>query len=97
MWLVIGAFFGAVAATLIAPWMLETLLATTGAKDAMCQCTELVANTASHLIRTQIYGAVAGAITFPIGAFVARRLWGRRDAAVPPAIGGTPSPSSEQR
>jgi hypothetical protein len=72
-WLVVGAFFGATVATLIAPVVLETLLASTGAKDAMCQCTELVNNTASLLIKTQLWGAGAGAGVFPIAAWLVKR------------------------
>lgn len=75
-WLSVGAFFGMAIATLAAPWVLETLLASTGAKDAMCQCTELVNNTASLLIRTQLWGAGIGAVLFPLGAFLVRRKKG---------------------
>jgi hypothetical protein len=72
-WLAVGALLGTVVATLLAPMILEALLASTGAKDAMCQCTELVANTASLLIRTQLWGAAAGAIVFPTAAWLVRR------------------------
>jgi hypothetical protein len=98
LWMVVGAFSGAVVATLVAPKVLETFLATTGAKDAMCQCSELVANTASTLIHTQLYGAAAGAVLFPIGAWLARRLWGRRRAGGDaPSVSGSPNPTGEVR
>ena len=72
-WLMGGAFFGGAAATFVAPFVLKTLLASTGAQDAMCQCTELVSNTSSLLIKTQLYGAAAGALLFPIAAWLFRR------------------------
>ena len=98
LWMVVGAFSGAVVATLIAPKVLETFLATTGAKDAMCQCSELVANTASTLIHTQLYGAAAGAVLFPVAAFVARRLWGKRHGSgEAPSVSGTASSTSDLR
>ena len=82
IWIVVGAFLGSVIATLVAPQVLETLLASTGAKDAMCQCTELVNNTASLLIRTQLWGAAIGAVLFPIIAWLVRRRFG---PTAPPA------------
>ena len=72
-WLLVGAFIGGAAATFVAPFVLQTLLASTGAQDAMCQCTELVSNTASLLIKTQLYGAGAGALLFPVAAWLFRR------------------------
>lgn len=80
-WFAAGALIGAVIATLIAPMVLEALLASTGAKDAMCQCTELVANTASLLIRTQLWGAGVGSLVFPLAAFLVRR---KRPAKIEP-------------
>jgi hypothetical protein len=90
LWVVVGAFTGAVVATLMAPWVLQTFLATTGAKDAMCQCSELVANTASTLIQTQLWGAVTGAVVMPILAWLAKRLWGKRGGD----IGTAPGPDA---
>ncbi len=81
-WLMVGAFVGGAVSTFVAPFVLETLLASTGAKDAMCQCTELVNNTANLLIKTQLYGAGAGAFLFPIAAWLFRR---RRVSNAPPA------------
>jgi hypothetical protein len=72
IWLVSGAFGGVLIATFAAPWVLEKLLASTGAKDAMCQCTELVNNTASLLITTLGWGAVAGGVLGLIGAGLTR-------------------------
>jgi hypothetical protein len=96
LWVVVGAFSGAVIATLAAPWVLETFLATTGAQDAMCQCSELVANTASTLIKTQLWGMVVGAIVVPTTcAFLAKRLWGKRGDAGGAAPGA--AASSEPR
>jgi hypothetical protein len=76
-WMVSGALAGMIVATIAAPYVLETLLASTGAKDAMCQCTELVNNTARLLIKTQLWGGVVGAVLFPLGAWLARRQFGR--------------------
>lgn len=84
MWMAIGALAGAIASTLLAPLILETLLASTGAKDAMCQCTELVNNTASLLIKTQLWGAGIGALVFPLSAWLIKRSRG----------GKSPSPAS---
>ena len=72
IWMVSGAFGGVFIATFAAPWVLEKLLASTGAKDAMCQCTELVNNTATLLIKTQGWGAVAGAVLGLVGAWLTR-------------------------
>ena len=58
-WMVSGALAGMIVATIAAPYVLETLLASTGAKDAMCQCTELVNNTAPFVT------ALALAATWP--------------------------------
>ncbi len=85
-WLAAGALLGAVVATLVAPIVLETLLASTGAKDAMCQCTELVSNTASLLVRTQLWGAGVGALLFPSAAWFVRRRRAKPEA-MPPAQG----------
>jgi len=79
-WMVFGALTGVVVATFMAPAILRTLLASTGAQDAMCQCAQLVDNTSSLLIRTQIYGLLAGAILFPTGDWLVRLLWRRRKA-----------------
>jgi hypothetical protein len=92
LWVVVGAFTGAVLATLIAPAALETLLASTGASDAMCQCTELVKRTASKLIMTQLTGAILGAVTAPILAWLAKRMWSKRSgggAAAATSTGGS--------
>ena len=83
-WVIAGLFVGSAVATVAAPVVLETLLASTGAKDAMCQCTELVNNTASLLIRTQLWGAVVGGALFPLVAWLAKRRWGSKDAASGP-------------
>jgi hypothetical protein len=82
-WMIIGSFVGSVIATLLAPMVLKTLLASTGAKDAMCQCMELVNNTAHLLIRTQIWGAAIGGVTFPIVAWLFRRRFGPK--SLPPS------------
>jgi len=87
-WLAVGAVVGGGLATLFAPFVLETLLASTGAKDAMCQCTELVKNTASLLIRTQVCGAGGGAVVVPAIAFLARRRF--KPASAEPAAPATP-------
>jgi hypothetical protein len=79
-WIAVGGLLGAVIATLAAPVVLENVLAFTGAKDAMCQCTELVARTSSTLIKTQLWGAVIGAVIVPVVAFFLRR------ATRPPAL-----------
>jgi hypothetical protein len=87
IWTVSGAFVGMIVATLLAPYVLETLLASTGAKDAMCQCTELVNNTASLLIKTQLWGAAIGAMLLPLVAWLFRRRFGRASQPpVPPAV-----------
>ncbi len=79
-WTVFGALTGVVVATLMAPAILRTLLASTGAQDAMCQCAQLVDNTSSLLIRTQVWGLLAGAILFPSADWLVRLLWRRRKA-----------------
>jgi Na+/H+-dicarboxylate symporter len=86
-WMIVGSFFGSVIATLVAPSVLQTLLASTGAKDAMCQCAELVGNTAGLLIRTQMWGGAIGAAVFPIVAWLLRRRFGTKalPAAAAPA------------
>ena len=87
-WAIVGSFFGSVIATLIAPSVLQTLLATTGAKDAMCQCMELVNRTATLLIQTQLWGAAIGGAVFPAAAWLLRRRFGSKElppAATPPA------------
>lgn len=76
-WTVLGALVGVTIATIFAPMVLRTFLASTGAEDAMCQCAELVSNTAALLIKTQLWGLVIGAVTFPSGAGLARWLWSR--------------------
>ncbi|HNU69093.1 MAG TPA: hypothetical protein PKH54_00555 [Myxococcota bacterium] len=80
-WIVFGALAGVAVATAFAPVVLRTLLASTGAKDAMCQCVELVDNTARLLIKTQVWGLVIGAVLFPIAAWAIRRAWNKRRAA----------------
>lgn len=80
-WLAVGAFVGGGVATLVAPYVLETFLASTGAADAMCQCSELVQNTAASLIKTQLWGAGVGAVVFPIAAFLTRRKLARPEQA----------------
>jgi hypothetical protein len=89
-WMVLGALTGVIVATLVAPFVLKTLLASTGAKDAMCQCTELVTNTASLLVRTQVTGLAVGAIAFPLCAWLTRRFWEKRKTNAVAA--GTPNP-----
>jgi hypothetical protein len=84
-WMVFGALTGVVVATALAPAVLRTLLASTGAQDAMCQCVELVNNTASLLIKTQIWGAIVGATSFPAGAWLVKRMWTRRKGQTVPA------------
>lgn len=90
-WMVFGALTGVAVATAIAPYVLRTLLASTGAQDAMCQCVQLVTNTASTLIKTQIWGAIIGAASFPAGAWLAKRLWNRRGGPTDPANRALPS------
>lgn len=77
---VVGAFLGGALATFFAPVVLETLLASTGAQDAMCQCTELVKNTANLLIRTQLVGAGIGAVIALLGSALLRRRFGKGKA-----------------
>jgi hypothetical protein len=60
-------------ATFFAPSALEALLATTGAQDAMCQCSQLVHLTATRLIQVQLAGAAIGAVLFPTAAWLMRR------------------------
>ena len=72
-WFLGGALAGTVVASIIAPRVLETLLATTGAQDAMCQCSELVHRTANTLIMVQLVGAAIGAVTFPLTAWLVKR------------------------
>jgi hypothetical protein len=79
-WLAVGAFVGGGIATLCAPFVLETFLASTGAADAMCQCSQLVKNTASLLVKTQLWGALAGAVLFPVAAWLTRRKLKPNDA-----------------
>jgi hypothetical protein len=68
-------------ASFIAPRVLETLLATTGAQDAMCQCSQLVHRTSTLLIQVQLAGAAIGAVLFPLGAWLARRKFGKPSGA----------------
>ncbi len=82
-WLAVGALVGAIVATLVAPIILQAFLASTGAKDAMCQCSELVSNTSSLLIRTQLWGAVAGAVVFPTLAWLVRSKRNKPEALPP--------------
>ena len=77
-WMIVGAFVGSVIATLMAPVVLDTLLASTGAQDAMCQCSQLVQNTAGLLIRTQLWGAAIGGVLFPMVAWLIRRRFGTK-------------------
>lgn len=84
-WIVFGALAGVAAATAVAPAFLRKVLASTGATDAMCQCVELVDNTATLLIKTQIWGLVIGAVVFPVVAFLARRAWDNRKAERAPS------------
>jgi hypothetical protein len=81
IWMVIGALTGVVAATVVAPMVLGTLLAYTGADDAMCQCAELRNNTVSLLIQIQLWGAGGGAVLFPLIAVLSKWLWQRRKKA----------------
>ena len=93
-WMVSGALSGVVIATLVAPWALETLLSSPGTRDALCRCTDLITDTAARLIRTQLYGAGAGAVMAPLGAWLARRLWGRHHdttGTTMPPMGASPS------
>jgi hypothetical protein len=86
-WMSVGALLGAVIATLVAPTVLENVLAFTGANDAMCQCSELVARTSSTLIKTQIWGVAIGAVLVPLAAFLLRRAFSKRgsmDASAAP-------------
>jgi hypothetical protein len=75
-----GAFVGMVAASFFAPAVLETLLATTGAQDAMCQCSQLVHRTSTLLIQVQLTGATIGAILFPLCAWLLRRKFNKSGA-----------------
>lgn len=85
-WLLAGGFVGGVVATLVAPWVLETLLASTGAKDAMCQCSELVANTSRLLVKTQLSGVTIGAVLFPLAAWLVRRARAKSNAPAPTPV-----------
>lgn len=85
IWSVSGALLGGIIATLVAPWMLRTLLATTGAADAMCQCSELVTNTANLLIKTQAIGIAIGGLGLPLMAGVMRWSRVRQKRALPHA------------
>ena len=82
-WCLGGALVGTVVASLAAPKVLEALLATTGAQDAMCQCSELVHRTATRLIMVQLIGAAIGAVTFPLGAWLVRRKFGKPSEVAP--------------
>jgi len=90
VWMVSGAFSGMMVATVLAPRILETMLASTGAKDAMCQCTELVNNTGALLIKTQLWGAAIGAGLFPLVAWLAKRRFGRASPPPAPPTGSAP-------
>lgn len=83
VWFLSGALVGTVVASLIAPVALETLLASTGAQDAMCQCAELVNRTATKLITIQLIGAVTGAVTFPLVAWLVRRKFNKPSEVAP--------------
>jgi hypothetical protein len=83
VWFLGGALVGTVVASLVAPAALETLLASTGAQDAMCQCTELVNRTATRLITVQLVGAAIGAVTFPLGAWLVRRKFNKPSEVAP--------------
>jgi hypothetical protein len=72
-WFLGGSLFGTAVATLVAPRVLEALLATTGAQDAMCQCSQLVHRTATLLIEVQLTGATIGGVAFPLCAWLVRR------------------------
>jgi hypothetical protein len=91
IWSISGALLGGIIATLVAPWMLRTLLATTGAADAMCQCSELVTNTANLLIKTQAIGIAIGGLGLPIMAGVMRWSRSRRSHGSLPEQGTAPS------
>ena len=80
-WFASGALVGATVASFIAPQVLETLLATTGAQDAMCQCSQLVHRTSTLLIKVQLVGAAIGAVVFPLGAWLARRKFAKPSEA----------------
>jgi hypothetical protein len=80
-WFLGGALFGVAVATVIAPRVLEALLATTGAQDAMCQCSQLVHRTATLLIEVQLAGAAIGATLFPLAAWLTRRKFGKPSEA----------------
>jgi hypothetical protein len=82
-WFLGGALAGTVVASLIAPAVLEALLASTGAQDAMCQCSQLVHRTATRLIMVQLVGAVIGAVTFPLGAWLVRRKFNKPSEVAP--------------
>jgi hypothetical protein len=85
-WFLGGALVGTAVATTFAPTVLEALLASTGAQDAMCQCSQLVHRTATRLIMVQLIGAAIGAVTFPLGAWLVRRKFGKEpEGAVPAA------------
>jgi hypothetical protein len=97
-WTVLGALTGVVVATLVAPMILRTLLASTGAQDAMCQCAQLVDNTSSLLIRTQVWGLLSGAALFPTGDWLVRLLWRRRKARKATASPApAPAPAAPER
>lgn len=85
VWALIGAMVGLTVATLFAPSALEALLATTGAQDAMCQCTELVRRTSTTLIQVQLTGSAVGAVTFPIFAWLVRRKFKKPEQGPAPS------------
>jgi hypothetical protein len=89
VWVSVGALAGVIVATLVAPSVLTNVLAFTGAQDAMCQCTELVARTTSTFIKVQLWGAGIGGVGVPVCAYLVRRFFTKRGELEP---GGTPTP-----
>lgn len=82
VWAGAGAFVGTAAASFFAPAVLDTLLATTGAQDAMCQCSQLVHRTSTMLIQVQMTGAAVGGVLFPLCAWLVRRKFKKPTDAV---------------
>lgn len=72
-----GALVGIAASTFWGPKFLEWRQSS-GVKDAMCQCTELVRVTARNLVELQLYGAAGGAVVFAIAGLLVQRSLGKR-------------------
>jgi hypothetical protein len=83
---VTGAIVGAVAAGAIAPPFL-TWYNAPSAGQALCNCTELVHNTATVLLHALIISAIVGGVLLDVAVILvtlARRSRGRNDAKAEP-------------